>query len=208
MVWSLRTSGFSWVNAAYGMVPARLSADPTGEMPKLLTGLFIHDGTGHLFWNLVFLWLFGRRLERVLSDFRFIVFFLLTGVISSLSQFAIDPLSSIPLVGSSGAIGGLLGGTLVLFPKERITVFQWPAYGMIGAWFALNILGGFASLRTGDTDTAFFAHIGGFAAGLLLIRLFAQQESKTGSAGGYSTKARVVQKPIFQKDDAGPFWRT
>ena len=126
MVWMWRANGFAWVNAAYGLVPARLSADPVGESSKLLTGLFIHDGLGHLVWNLVFLLLFGRRIEHTLGYSKYLVFFLVTGVFSSLCQFTVDPLSSIPLVGSSGAIAGLLGGFLVLFPKRRVTIFGWP----------------------------------------------------------------------------------
>lgn len=208
LVWALRTSGFGWVNAAYGMVPARLSADPVGEASKLLTGLFIHDGFGHLIWNVAFVLLFGRRIERTLGYHRFLLFFLTAGILSSLCQFAIDPLSPIPLVGSSGAIAGLLGGFLVLFPKQPITLFGWPAYGVIGFWFALNLVGGFASLGNGSNDTAFFAHLGGFAAGLLMIRLFTPSDKAGPKVSGFGSYARVVRRPIFPKDADGPFWRT
>lgn len=208
LVWTLRTTGFGWVNAAYGMVPTRLSADPIGEASKLVTGLFIHDGLGHLAWNAIFLILFGRRIERTLGYYRFLVFFFVTGILSSLSQFAINPLSPIPLVGSSGAIAGLLGGFLVLFPKQPITIFAWPAYGLIGAWFAMNLIGGLASLGSGSTDTAFFAHLGGFAAGLLMIRLFTPSDKLESPVGGFGSQARVIRRPIFPKDADGPFWRT
>lgn len=208
VVWSLRATGFAWVNAAYGMVPSRLSADPIGEVTKLFTGLFIHDGLGHLAWNIVFLLVFGRGVERALGYHRFLVFFFVTGILSSLSQFAIDPLSPIPLVGASGAIAGILGGFLVLFPKMPITFFSWPAYGVIGFWFALNLIGGLSSLGDGSSDTAFFAHLGGFLAGLLSIRLFTPSHKEESSAGGFGSRARVIRRPIFPKDADGPFWRT
>lgn len=207
MVWGLRMSGFSWVNAAYGMVPSRFSADPVGEMPKLLTGLFIHDGLGHLLWNVIFLLLFGRRIERALGYTRFLVFFLVTGVLSSLSQFLVDPLSPIPLVGSSGAIAGILGGFLVLFPKQPVTIFRWPAYGLIGFWFVSNLIGGLAQVRGTSTETAFFAHLGGFLAGLILIRFFTDTKDEAGPAGGFGSRTRVVRPPIFPKNADGPFWR-
>jgi membrane associated rhomboid family serine protease len=205
--WALRASGFAWVNAAYGMVPARLSADPLGEASKLLSGLFIHDGLGHLTWNLIFLLLFGRRVERTLGYARFLAFFFITGVSSSLSQFAIDPQSSIPLVGSSGAIAGLLAGFLVLFPRQPITIFAWPAYGVIGFWFVMNLIGGLASLGGGTSDTAFFAHLGGFLAGLLLIRPFTKSDEDEPKASPFGSSARVIRRPIFPKDADGPFWR-
>ncbi len=207
LAWGLRASGFSWVNAAYGLVPSRFSADPTGELPKLLTGLFIHDGFGHLLWNVAFLVLFGRPIEKSLGYGRFLAFFLVTGVLSSLSQFVVDPWSPIPLVGSSGAIAGILGGFLVLFPRRPVTIFRWPAYGVIGFWFVSNLIGGFAQIRGSYTDTAFFAHLGGFLAGLLLIRFFHRDEDAAGPASPYGSRMRVVRPPIFPKNAEGPFWR-
>lgn len=207
LAWSLRTTGFAWVNAAYGMVPARLSADPVGEASKLISGLFIHDGLGHLVWNVVFLLLFGRRVERTLGYSRFLAFFFVTGILSSLSQFAIDPGSPIPLVGASGAIAGLLAGFLVLFPRQPITIFAWPAYGVIGFWFMMNLIGGLASLGQGATDTAFFAHLGGFLAGLLLIRPFTPADENEPRNSPFGSSVRVIRRPIFPKDADGPFWR-
>jgi membrane associated rhomboid family serine protease len=204
----LRFVGISWVNAAWGMVPARLSADPVGEASKLITGLFVHDGFAHLLWNLVFLLLFGRRVERALGASRFVFFYLLTGVLSSVAQFSVGPNSPIPLVGSSGAIAGLLGGFLVLFPKEPVTFLHVPAYQLIGLWFGLNLIGGLASLGGSNSDTAFFAHLGGFAAGLLLIRFFSKDHSLDSGLPSYHEAPRVVRRPIFSKNSQGPFWRT
>lgn len=204
----MRALGASWVNATWGMVPARLTADPMGEASKLITGLFIHDGFAHLLWNLIFLLMFGGRVERALGSTRFVIFYLLTGVLSSLAQFTIDPHSPIPLVGSSGAIAGILGGFLVLFPKEPVTFFRVPAYQLIGLWFGLNLIGGLASLGSATSDTAFFAHLGGFAAGLVLVRLFAQDHSKERGFPTFHEAPRVVRRPIFRKDADGPFWRT
>lgn len=205
--WALRASGFAWVNAAYGMVPARLSADPTGEALKLVSGLFVHDGLGHLTWNIIFLLLFGRRVEQALGYFRFLAFFFLAGVASSLSQFAIDPQSPVPLVGASGAIAGLLAGFLVLFPRQPITIFAWPAYSVIGFWFVTNLIGGLASLGEGTSDTAFFAHLGGFLAGLLLIRPLTSSDEDKPHSNPFGSSARVIRRPIFPKDADGPFWR-
>jgi len=203
----LRVIGVTWINAAWGMVPTRLSADPVGEAPKLITSLFVHDGFTHLLWNLIFLLLFGRRVERSLGATRFVMFYLLTGVLSSLAQFALDPHNPIPLVGSSGAIAGLLGGFLVLFPREPVTFFRVPAYQLIGLWFGLNLIGGLASLGGSGGDTAFFAHIGGFAAGLLLVRFFNKDHTTESGLPSFHEAPRVVRRPIFPKNTNGPFWR-
>jgi membrane associated rhomboid family serine protease len=206
LIWWMRASGVTWINAGYGMVPARLSADPTGEAIKLLTSLFVHDGLGHLLWNMIFLHIFGRKVEDALGRFRFITFYLIAGVASALAQFGIGPHNPIPLVGSSGAIAGILGGFLVLHPKAPVSVFRFTAWKVIGGWFVINVLGGLASLGGGASDTAFFAHLGGFVAGLLTIRLLISKDDGDDGWPSFREPPRVTKPKIFHKDEEGPFW--
>jgi membrane associated rhomboid family serine protease len=173
--WLLSVHGDAYVIAGYGLVPTRIAADPGGEAFTVLTSMFMHGGFGHLASNLLFLWIFGDNVEDAIGHLRYVVFYLVSGVCAAAAQVLIDPTSPAAMVGASGAIAGVLGAYLVLYPRAPITVFVFffllsmPAWVVIGGWFALQVLGARA-LDTSSGGVAVYAHIGGFLAGVLAIR--------------------------------------
>jgi membrane associated rhomboid family serine protease len=147
--------------------------------------MFLHGGWMHLIGNMWFLWLFGNNVEDSMSRPRFIVFYLLCGLAAALAQVMAEPRSFIPMVGASGAISGVMGAYLVLYPKARvftlvplgffITTIALPAWVMLIYWMAIQIFGGLAgSVSEQGGGVAFWAHVGGFVAGVVLIKLFAK----------------------------------
>ncbi|MFO8127437.1 rhomboid family intramembrane serine protease [Yoonia sp.] len=159
----------------YALLPARLSE---GEnFAALVTSVFLHGGIMHLAGNMLFLWIFGDNLEDEMGHIPFLLFYLACGIGASLVQFAFDPRSVIPIVGASGAIAGVMGGYLLLFPKARVDVFIFfivffrvlpiPAWIMLGLWFALQLFSGI-NVDTSNGGVAYWAHAGGFVIGLLL----------------------------------------
>jgi membrane associated rhomboid family serine protease len=150
----------------------------------LFTSMFLHGGWMHLIGNMWYLWIFGDNVEDAMGKFRFIVFYLLTGLVAGLAQIFISPHSTIPALGASGAIAGVLGAYLILYPKARVLTIiplgwyiqtvRLPALLVLGLWFVIQLFYGLASLPgAGQTGgVAFFAHIGGFVAGLVLVKLF------------------------------------
>ncbi len=170
------------------LAPGLFCVVETPHYSTLLTSMFTHGGWLHLIGNMVFLWVFGNNIEDVMGHGRFIVFYLLCGVAAAGAQMLITPNSIVPMVGASGAISGVLGAYLLLYPRVRVhtllflgfyaTTVALPAYLMLGYWIFLQLLGGLGSLSGVDRGgAAFFAHIGGFAAGLALIRLFASDDA-------------------------------
>jgi membrane associated rhomboid family serine protease len=168
----------------WGIVPAELTAAwssgsaMTVEALTLITSQFLHGGWLHLLGNLLFLWIFGNNVEDRLGRFRFLLFYLVGGAVAGLTQVAIDPDSTIPTIGASGAIAATLGAYLVLFPRARITslvflgffyqLIDVPAVVVLVFWFVLQLIDGIASLGVTDSGgggVAFFAHIGGFVFG-------------------------------------------
>ncbi|MFN4057320.1 MAG: rhomboid family intramembrane serine protease [Roseinatronobacter sp.] len=159
----------------WGMVPAYLSQGAGWE--TLLTHQFLHGDLLHLGSNMLFLWIFGDNMEEEWGHFRFLLFYLTCGVLAAGLQYAVDPMSQIPMVGASGAISGVLGGYLLLFPRARIDLFLFlliyfrliptPAWVVLGGWFTLQILGG-VSAPVDEGGVAYWAHAGGFVAGLVL----------------------------------------
>jgi membrane associated rhomboid family serine protease len=159
----------------YGLVPARLGE---GErLPTLLTSMFLHAGLLHLGGNMLFLWVFGDNMEDAFGHLGFLVFYLVAGVAAALAQVGLDPGSTVPMVGASGAVAGVLGGYLLLFPRARVDVLviliifirmiALPAWIVLGLWFGLQIAGTLAALDAGgEGGVAFAAHAGGFLAGL------------------------------------------
>lgn len=158
----------------YALIPMRLSA---GEnTTALVTGIFIHGGFMHLAGNMLFLWIFGDNLEDEMGHLPYLLFYLVSGVGASLAQFALDPFSAVPIVGASGAIAGVMGGYLLLFPKARVDIFLFlvvffrifpvPAWLMLGLWFAVQIFNGLSIGTSGGV--AYWAHIGGFVIGAVL----------------------------------------
>jgi membrane associated rhomboid family serine protease len=167
----------------------------TDEPPAFLTlftSMFMHGGWLHIIFNMLFLWIFGNNIEDSMGKIRFGVFYGLGGLAAALAQVAIDPDSTIPLVGASGAIAAVLGGYMLLYPRARIlsiiflffffTFVEIPALVMLGIWILLQFLpvvGQLASPEIGGEGggVAYFAHIGGFVFGLALIHLFAKRRS-------------------------------
>jgi membrane associated rhomboid family serine protease len=167
-------------------VPANLSQNPWSleSFLDVVRSMFFHGGYEHIFGNMLYLWLFGDNLEDRLGKLLFLVLYFISGFVAAFAQVAIDPDSTIPLVGASGAIAGVLGGYLILFPGVRVRgiiplgrvsqLAEWPAYVVLGLWFILQLFNGIASLgvETASGGVAFFAHIGGFLAGLALTVIF------------------------------------
>ena len=158
----------------YAMIPLRIS---NGEgYLGLLTSIFLHGGFMHLAGNMLFLWIFGDNLEEEMGHMPFLLFYLVCGIGAGLMQLASDPSSPVPTVGASGAIAGVMGGYLLLFPRAKVDVFIFfvvffriiplPAWVMLGLWFLLQLFNGF-SVDTSGGGVAYWAHAGGFVIGLL-----------------------------------------
>ena len=169
----------------YALIPDHL------YLPAFVTSMFLHGGWLHLIGNMWFLWVFGSHIEDTMGAGRFLVFYLLSGIASAGVQFATSIGSPVPTIGASGAIAGVMGAFLILYPRVRvvtlifififITTYELPAALMLIYWFALQLLSGLSSLGsvTMAQNIAWFAHVGGFLAGILLIKLF------QGDRGGY-----------------------
>lgn len=173
---------------AWGVVPREYAAAtdlaPTIPLPywtTLLTSMFLHGGWMHLGGNMLYLWIFGDNIERLVGHLRFLTFYLLCGFAAGLAHIFFSLNSVIPTVGASGAISGVLGGYLLLFPKNRVRVLtrggvaHVPAIVVLGFWIFIQLINGMGSIaNTSETGgVAYLAHIGGFVAGLLLVSLFA-----------------------------------
>ena len=156
----------------------------TGTQPAwhtLVTSMFLHGGWLHLLGNVWFLWVFGNNVEDSMGHARFATFYLLTGVLAAATQVALHPSSVIPMVGASGAISGVMGAYIILYPRVRVHMltffilpfrFVVPAWLMLGYWFLLQLVGSIPMVASGGGGVAFAAHAGGFAAGMLLILVF------------------------------------
>jgi membrane associated rhomboid family serine protease len=172
---------------AWGVVPREFATatdlPPLIPFPfwsTLLTSMFLHGGWGHLGGNMLFLWIFGDNIEHRLGHVRFVVFYVACGLAASLAHIMFNSGSTIPAVGASGAISGVLGGYLLMFPRNRVYVLTWggvmavPAIFMLGLWIVTQFVNGVGSIAvTNQTGgVAYMAHIGGFVAGLILAPLF------------------------------------
>ncbi|HTP87138.1 MAG TPA: rhomboid family intramembrane serine protease [Bryobacteraceae bacterium] len=167
----------------YGLVPDRL------HLYQLFTSMFIHGGWMHILGNMWFLWVFGRGIEDAIGHTRYLIFYLACGVIAALANVLATPFSPVPTVGASGAIAGVMGAYLIKFPRARIvtlvpiivflTTLDIPAAFLLIYWFAIQFLNGFGSIGGGSQvargDVAWFAHVGGFIAGMLLILVMPTQ---------------------------------
>jgi membrane associated rhomboid family serine protease len=176
---------------AWGVVPREYSArqdlPPSIPYPfwtTLLTSMFLHGGWGHLGGNMLFLWIFGDNIEHRVGHLRFLVFYLVCGLAAGIAHILFNSDSAIPTVGASGAISGVLGGYLLLFPRNRVYVLTWggvaavPAMLMLGFWILMQFLNGFGSVaETPETGgVAYLAHVGGFVAGMALAPLFSPRQ--------------------------------
>lgn len=171
----------------FSVVPASVIQDPLAldTLLDFIRSMFFHGGWAHLLGNMLYLWLFGDNLEDRMGVVLFLFLYILGGVVASMAQIFIDPNSPVPLIGASGAIAGVLGGYLILFPGVRVRgivplglvtrLAEWPAWIVLGLWFVIQLFNGAISLgvETGATGgVAFFAHIGGFLTGLILTWVF------------------------------------
>ena len=165
--------------ATYALVPDRL------HLTALVTSMFLHGGWLHLIGNMWFLWVFGSHVEDRIGSAKFLAFYLVCGVASAVVQLMLNLGSAVPTLGASGAIAGVMGAFLLLYPRARVvtlvlvvifvTTFEIPAAFMLIYWFVIQLLSGLTSFGGGFNDAggvAWFAHVGGFIAGILLLRLF------------------------------------
>lgn len=158
--------------------------DPGRQSAHILTSMFLHGSWMHLLGNMWFLWIFGNNVEDAMGRFRFVVFYLLTGVAAALAQVVLNPASAVPMVGASGAISGVMGAYIVLYPHVRVfmivplgfilTSMAWPAWMMLGYWLLLQFVSGLTVIGQEGGGVAFWAHLGGFVAGVILVKLFAR----------------------------------
>ena len=170
--------------AVYGLVPDRFHA------VDVLTSMFLHGGWMHVLGNMWFLWIFGDNIEDILGHGKYLVFYLGCGVAAALAQVFFNPLSRLPMVGASGAIAGVMGAYMVKFPRSRIltlvfvfifvTTFEVPAVVMLVYWFFIQLVSGLGTVgfsQLSEGGTAWFAHVGGFLAGVLLIHLMVPRQA-------------------------------
>ncbi len=162
----------------WGIVPDRL------HLASLVTSMFLHGGWMHILGNMLFLWVFGRNVEDLIGGSRFFALYMICGLLAGIVQVIANPYSRVPTIGASGAIAGVMGAYLVKLPRSRInalvffifvTTIQIPAPVLLLFWFAMQFLNGIGSLTSTDYSgggVAWFAHVGGFIAGMLLVRFF------------------------------------
>jgi len=190
-IWQLRLSPYAYEVAVYqyGFLPGALFGNVRVEgatVPPALTilsSMFLHGGLLHLLGNMLYLWIFGDNIEDRLGRVRYAAFYLICGAIAALAQALPDMDSQIPMIGASGAISGVLGAYVVLYPRANVLValpifivfytFRVPALLVLGFWFLAQLMSSLAA--SGDGGVAFGAHVGGFLAGLVLIRLFLRE---------------------------------
>jgi len=175
--------------SAYALIPAKVMLGLDGRLPwsdvvtPFFSSMFLHGGWLHLIGNMWYLWIFGDNVEDTLGPVRFLLFFLLTGLAAGITHVALNPASTIPTVGASGAISGVLAGYAVLFPHARVLtlvplgfflrVMELPAVVLLIIWVVLQVLSGLVSFGMEQAGgVAWGAHVGGFVAGLVLVRLF------------------------------------
>ena len=163
----------------WSVIPRELLANPLAEFITIFTSMFMHGGWLHLLSNMLYLWIFGDNVEDRMGHAKFLIFYLLCGIVATYAQVLVTPGSNIPNLGASGAIAGVLGAYLIMFPGGRVNVMMgrgiipMPALIVIGFWALLQIFSSFGASSQGDTGgVAYMAHVGGFVAGLVLAMLF------------------------------------
>jgi membrane associated rhomboid family serine protease len=168
---------------AFGVVPAYFTVS------SVLTSMFVHGGLAHLIGNMLFLWIFGDNVEDRMGHLRYLIFYVVSGFVAAVSQVMLDPTSLVPMVGASGAIAGVMGAYLVLYPHSRVLMlfpfpvflFELPAVAFLGLWFLAQFLNGIGQLPVFQQDqisggVAFWAHVMGFATGLVLVMFLKRPE--------------------------------
>lgn len=173
---------FTW-----GIIPVRFLAYPETEWVTIFTSMFLHGGWSHIIGNMVYLWIFGDNVEDRLGHFRYLIFYLTVGCAAAITQIYLNPVSRIPMIGASGAIAGVLGAYFVLYPRAKVLALvpiwvflrlvEVPAVFFLGFWFVMQYLQGLGSITQrsvyGDVGgVAWWAHAGGFIAGIVFVILF------------------------------------
>lgn len=173
-----------------GVVPANLFRESVmATILPFFTSLFLHGGLAHIAGNMLYLWIFGDNIESLLGHFRFFIFYITCGIVASLTQILIDPTSNLPIIGASGAISGILGAYLIRYPRAKIQMLFWfflfihriwvPAVYVLGFWFLMQISNGLGALTFKQQGgVAWFAHIGGFFTGIVLLLILEPYERK------------------------------
>ena len=178
---------FRWGAIPYQIIHGEVLREfpPMPLSLTLLSSMFLHGGFLHLFGNMLYLWIFGNNIEDTLGHFRFFLFYLLCGLFAGLAQVFSNPGSPVPMIGASGAVAGVLGAYLLLFPRARVLTLMFififikfirlPALFVLGFWFFIQLLGVWGG---SISNVAFFAHIGGFVVGLILVKIFQPRRSR------------------------------
>jgi membrane associated rhomboid family serine protease len=165
----------------WSFIPARFSADPAADIATIFSAMFMHGSWLHLGGNMLYLWIFGDNVEDEFGHLKYLVFYLLAGIAATFAQYAAMPGSNVPNVGASGAIAGVLGAYILMFPNARVNVLMgravvaMPAIVVLGFWIVLQLISGVGSIVTTSSDVggvAYMAHVGGFAAGFAMAFLF------------------------------------
>ncbi|HVF26158.1 MAG TPA: rhomboid family intramembrane serine protease [Anaerolineales bacterium] len=194
LVFFLELSGGDAFIQRWAFVPTRFLADPIGDFPTLFTSMFMHAGWAHLLGNMLYLWIFGDNVEDRLGHGLFTVFYILCGLGATFAQLAFSMNSSIPNLGASGAIAGVLGAYLMMFPKGSVNVLvgrvvtRMSALIVIGFWIVLQIFSGIGTLTASSQNeggVAYMAHIGGFVAGVILTFLIGGNRKALPSTTSY-----------------------
>jgi membrane associated rhomboid family serine protease len=180
LVFFLELSGGEPFIEHWSVVPRRLTQNPGGDFITIFTSMFMHGGWLHLAGNMLYLWIFGDNVEDRFGHAKFTLFYLICGIAATLAQVAFSAGSNVPNLGASGAIAGVLGAYLILFPRGQVRVLMgrgvvpMPALVVIGFWIVLQFINGVGSItQSAETGgVAYMAHIGGFVAGLVLTFLF------------------------------------
>lgn len=169
----------------FGLIPSQITQSPL-EMSgyvKIITSMFVHGGFGHLAGNMLYLWIFGDNIEYAIGHKRYLIFYLMVGIGAAVLQVAMNPNSTIPMVGASGAISGVLGAYLLKYPKNKVSILFFfiiiirvvkiKAVYVLLFWLLFQLYNGYIHMVPGaESGVAWFAHIGGFAAGFILVKLF------------------------------------
>jgi membrane associated rhomboid family serine protease len=174
----------------WAFIPSRFLTTPLSDFLTLFTAMFMHAGWIHLGGNMLYLWIFGDNVEDRFGHIKFLIFYLICGLVATFAQLIFNTTSEVPNLGASGAIAGVLGAYIILFPQGRIRVLfgtqivQMSALIVIGIWIVLQFFSGIGSITSADTGgVAYMAHIGGFAAGILLTFLFRGNRSTSQISG-------------------------
>ena len=205
LVFFIELSGGQTFIQQWAFVPRRFAQDPAGQVHTVFTAMFMHGGWLHLLGNMLYLWIFGDNVEDDFGPLKFLVFYLLCGIAATLAQYYVNTQSGVPNVGASGAIAGVLGAYLLMFPGARVNVLVYnqivamPAMIVLGLWIVLQLFSGIGSVAATSQTTdqggvAYMAHVGGFVAGL-----GADVSSSAAAVRGADSCATVVDSGAGQQ---------